>query len=514
MEYLIGIDIGTTGAKTVIFGADGSTVASAFEEYPLRHPRPGWAEQNPQDWWEATVKSIRRVLQTSRISLANLRGLSLSGQMHGAVLLGRDHQVLRPCIIWSDQRSAAQAEWINQTVGRERLLQIACNPALTGFTAPKALWVRDNEPEVWDQVATLFLPKDYVRFRLTGEIASEVSDDAGTLLFDVHRRRWSDELCRLMGIPREWLPKVYESIDVAGQITQEVADLTGLPVNLPVVAGGADNTCGAVGNGIVHQGLVSSSIGTSGVVFAHTDRVRVDPLGRVHTFNHSVPNKWYLMGVTQGAGISLRWLRDQFGAIEREAARLTREDPYDILMREAATAPTGSEGLIFAPYLQGERTPHLDPEARGVLFGLTARHERRHVVRSILEGVAYSLRDSFEIIKEQGISITQVRATGGGARSPLWRQIQSDIFGAELVTVNTTEGPAFGAALLAAVGVGIYSTVEEACDVTVKVTHHISPIPAHVERYNRYYPIYRALYPSLKDLMHQTGEIVAHEGVE
>jgi xylulokinase len=507
MEYLIGIDIGTTGAKTVIFGADGSTVASAFEEYPLRHPRPGWAEQNPQDWWEATVKSIRRVLQTSRISLANLRGLSLSGQMHGAVLLGRDHQVLRPCIIWSDQRSAAQAEWINQTVGRERLLQIACNPALTGFTAPKALWVRDNEPEVWDQVATLFLPKDY-------EIASEVSDDAGTLLFDVHRRRWSDELCRLMGIPREWLPKVYESIDVAGQITQEVADLTGLPVNLPVVAGGADNTCGAVGNGIVHQGLVSSSIGTSGVVFAHTDQVRMDPLGRVHTFNHSVPNKWYLMGVTQGAGISLRWLRDQFGAIEREAARLTREDPYDILMREAATAPTGSEGLIFAPYLQGERTPHLDPEARGVLFGLTARHERRHVVRSILEGVAYSLRDSFEIIKEQGISITQVRATGGGARSPLWRQIQSDIFGSELVTVNTTEGPAFGAALLAAVGVGIYSTVEEACDVTVKVTHHISPIPAHVERYNRYYPIYRALYPSLKDLMHQTGEIVAHEGVE
>ncbi len=508
MQALLGSDLGTTGVKAALFAAeDGHTLSSAFVDYPLTHPHPGWAEQNPADWWQATITAIRTCLVTAArhdVQPADVRGVGLSGQMHGVVLLDEAHTVLRPCIIWADQRSDAQCRWITERVGAARLIEYVSNPALPGFSAPKLQWVRDNEPDIFARACTMVLPKDYIRYLLTGTLAMEISDAAGTCLFDVKHEAWSQEMIAALGLDPALLPPVVAADAVAGAITDEVAALTGLLPGTPVAGGGADNACGAVGNGVVQPGLALVSIGTSGVVLAHSTSPQVDtsgPVPRVHTFNHAVPHAWYLMGVTQGAGLSLRWVRDNIGLPERALERWTGTDAYEILSQEAAGVSPGSDGLIFLPYLQGERTPHLDAYARGGWIGLTAAHDRRHLVRAVLEGVAFSLKDCYVILREQGIQLEQVRATGGGAKSPLWRQIIADILGVELVLTNATEGPAFGAALLAGVASGVYDSVAQACDVTVRISERTAPRSDVEAVYERAYETYRALYPALKPII-------------
>ena len=508
MPTLLGIDLGTTGVKAALFNADdGQVVTSAFFDYPLYHPQPGWAEQNPADWWRATLAAIRACLEGAKllgITPAGVRGVGLSGQMHGVVLLDEQSIVLRPCIIWADQRSDAQCRWMTERVGADTLIDYVSNPALPGFSAPKALWVRDNEPEVFARARALLLPKDYIRFLLTGVKAMEISDAAGTCLLDVKHGEWSREVLDAIGFDPSLLPPVVPADKICGTITAEVAQLTGLVEGTPVAGGGADNACGAVGNGVVRPGLALVSIGTSGVVLAHTGSPQVDrsgPVPRVHTFNHAVPHAWYLMGVTQGAGLSLRWVRDNIGLPEMVMERWASVDAYITLAKEAEHVPPGSDGLLFLPYLQGERTPHLDAYARGGWIGLTASHNRRHLVRSVLEGVAFSLKDCFAIIQEQGLALDQVRATGGGAKSLLWRQIIADVLGVELVTTSASEGPAFGAALLAGVASGIYSSIQQACDATARVIERTEPQQQNTSIYASMYAQYRALYPALKPIL-------------
>lgn len=512
MNYLLGIDIGTTGAKTLLINESGETVAQFTAEWPLSTPHPNWAEQNPEDWWNGTVTSIKEVLRLARLKdVGEIKGIGLSGQMHSSVFLDKDNKVLRPAILWCDTRTAPQCKWITEKVGLENLRAWVYNPALEGFTAPKIIWVRDNEPQVYEKVRRVLLPKDYIRFLLTGEQAMDVSDAAGTLMFDVRNRRWSDEFLEAVGIPKDFLPPVLESIDVCGRITRRVAELTGLREGTPVVGGGADNTCGATGTGIVKEGRVLASLGTSGVIFAHTDSVKVDPRMRVHTFCHSVPDKWYLMGVVLSAGGAFRWFRDVLGEMEKQQARSVGQDPYDLLTREAQQAPIGSEGLFFLPYLMGERTPHQSADARGAFIGLTARHEKSCIVRSVLEGITFGMRDSLEIMRQLGLKIEQIRLTGGGGKSPFWKQLQADIYGAEVVTVNTTEGPAFGAAIMAGVGAGVYADLVEAVEDVVKITERIQPNLEAAKRYDEYYRIFVSLYPALKESYDRISELSRRE---
>jgi xylulokinase len=498
MKYLLGIDVGTTGAKTLIIDEKGQIVASVTEEYPLYTPHPLWAEQEPEDWWEATVKSIRRALKEAALKTADIAGVGLTGQMHGMVMLDGRGKVLRRCIMWNDQRTAAQCEYITNTIGRQRLLELTLNPVFPGFTAPKIVWTRENEPEAYGQAAKVLLPKDYIRYRLTGAYVTEVSDASGTSLLDVANRRWSKTVLDELNIPLSWMPDCVESPDITGRITNEVAELTGLPVGLAVVGGAGDQAASAVGTGIVEPGLVSVTMGTSGVVFCYTDRPTRDPEGRLHAFCHAVPGKWHAMGVTLSAGGSLRWFRDTLALCEKTVSGLSGVSSYEILDAEAANAPAGCEGLIFMPNLTGERTPYPDPNARGAFVGLTLRHDKRHMVRSVLEGVAYSLRDSIELFLEMGIPIQQVRATGGGARSLRWRQILADVFGTELVTINVTESTAYGACLLAGVGTKLYASVPQACDATIRIVDRIEPNAPNRDTYNEYYPIYSSLHRSLK----------------
>ena len=490
MNGLLGIDVGTTGARAIVVdAADGRVVSGATSEYPLQTPRPLWAEQDADDWWRGTVGAVRGALRQARAEQGDLaiKGVGLSGQMHGVVLLDGQGKVLGPSLIWCDGRSQAECDAITERVGAARLIELVSNPALVGFSAPKLLWVRNNDPRQYEKARKFLLPKDYVRYRLTGEYATEVSDASGTLLFDVSHRRWSTEMLQLLGIDRELLPPVYESPERTGTVGEAVARELGLAAGTPVVGGGGDQAAGAVGNGVVEPGIVSSTIGSSGVVFAHTEAPARDPKGRVHSFCHAVPGRWHVMGVTQAAGLSLRWFRDALGA----------GADYDALTEAAARAPAGSDGLFFLPYLMGERTPHLDPKARGVWFGLTAAHTRGHLVRSILEGVAYSLRDGLEVLVQMGVPVGEVRASGGGARSALWRRIQADVFGREVVTVNAAEGPAYGAALLAGAGMGVWKGVAEACTACVRVTSRRSPDPKPADLYARGYATYRRLYASL-----------------
>lgn len=493
MAYLMGIDIGTTGTKTILMQESGKILSSSVQEYSLQTPWPNWAEQNPEDWWMATVKSISKVLSDSKIGGENIKGIGLSGQMHGAVFIDKDYKVLRPCILWCDQRTAKQCDYITEKIGKHRLIELACNPALTGFTAGKVIWVRDNEPEVYQNTFKILLPKDYIRFRLTGSFATEVSDASGTLFLDVKKRRWSDEILKKLDIDRGLMPECFESPLVSGKINSKASRLTGLKAGTPVVGGGGDNAAAAVGSGIVKEGMISSSIGTSGVVFAFSQKVKT----RAHTFCHAVPGKWHVMGVMLSAGGSLRWFRDNLGAEEVKEAKKRNLDPYEVLIEKATTAPPGCEGLIFLPYLAGERAPHANPNAKGVFFGLTLRHRKAHLIRSILEGVAFGLRDSLEMIRGMGISVKEVRALGGGARSSLWRQMQADIMNLEMATVNVTEGAAFGAAILAGVGTGVYDSVEEACDNLILITSRTKPIRENVKIYHEYYKVYRGLYPAL-----------------
>jgi xylulokinase len=505
--YLLGIDVGTTGSKAILIGADGTVKASATTEYPMFTPQPLWAEQDPTEWWAATVTSIQQVLAKSGAKPAQVAGVGLTGQMHGLVLLDAQGEVLRPCIMWNDQRTAAQCAAITQKVGAAKVLQLTGNPVLPGFTAPKIVWVREHEPEVYRRVAKVLLPKDYARYRLTQGFFSEVSDASGTSMFDVGKRQWSAEMLKALDVPREWLPEVTESPVASAKVSARAAGETGLLEGTPVVGGGGDQAAQAVGTGIIVEGVVSATIGTSGVVFAASDTYRVEPEGRLHAFCHAVPGMWHLMGVMLSAGGSFRWYRDALGELERAQAKESGRDPYDLLTEAAAEVPPGCEGLLFLPYLTGERTPYPDPNARGVFFGLTLRHGKPHLTRAVLEGVTYGLLDSLELMRALGLSIEQVRASGGGARSPLWGQILADVFNTEIVTVNVTEGAAYGAALLAGVGAEVYDSVTGACDTAIRLTGRTSPGPA-ARVYADYYPRYRALYPALASEFEALAQVV------
>jgi len=485
--HCLGIDVGTGGTRAVLIDGAGQIVASeTIEHVPFASPQTGWAEQDPDDWWRAAVAAIRAVLSHDNIRPDSISAVGLSGQMHGAVLLDADDKLLRPSIIWCDQRSEAQCQQLTEQIGASRLIELTCNPALTGFTLPKILWVKDHEPEHWRRLRSLLLPKDYVRLRLTGDKAIDVADASGTLLLDVSARQWSREMLDAAGINDNVLPRLFESPEITGSVSQSAAELTGLRAGTPVVAGAGDQAAGAVGMGIVKPGSVSATIGTSGVVFAATNNPALDPKGRVHTFCHAIPNRWHVMGVTQGAGLSLRWFRDQFGLA-----------PYDQLTAEAANVPAGADNLLWAPYLMGERTPHLDPNARAALVGLTASHTRAHVVRAILEGVAFSLRDSLEIFRDMNVPVESIRLGGGGARSKLWRQIQADVYAHAVDIVQAEEGAAYGAALLAGVGGGLWKSVDDACAEVVRVVDRIEPDAAAVKVLEPLYRSYRELYPAL-----------------
>ncbi len=493
MPYLLGIDVSTTGVKALLVDLNGDVQGSANTEQPLSTPHPLWSEQDPADWWSGAVSSIRQVLKETGVTGSQVQGVGLTGQMHGLTMLDSGGQVLRPAILWNDQRTKDQCDEIRARLGKQRLVEITGNDALTGFTAPKILWVKENEPHIYQKTRHILLPKDYVRYKLTGDFAMDKADAAGTILLDIKTRQWSDEMLRSLEIPAEWMPKVYEGPEITGGISEAAARETGLKAGTPVIAGGGDQAAQAVGVGAVQPGIVALTLGTSGVVFATTDQPFIDPEGRLHAFCHSVPGRWHLMGVMLSAAGSLRWFRDT------AAPNLS----YDELTEGAKSVPPCSEGLLFLPYLTGERTPHPDPLARGAFVGLTVRHNRNHLTRSVLEGVAFGLRDSFELIKSAGLeSIRQVRVSGGGAKSELWRQILADVFNAELVTVNTTEGAAFGAALLAGVGTRVWQSVDEACQATVKQTGCTSPQPETAARYDEGYALYRQLYPALKDLSH------------
>lgn len=488
MAYFLGIDVSTTATKALLMDAAGRVVGVASSEYTYETPRPLWTEQHPAVWWQGTLMSIRQVVAQSGVRPADIQGLGLTGQMHGLVLLDEAGQVLRPAILWNDQRTAAECEEIRRRLGRKRLIQITGNDALTGFTAPKILWVRGNEPALFSRTRHILLPKDYVRYRLTGEYATDKADGAGMLLFDLAGRDWSKAVLESLEIDPAWLPSTFEGPEVTGSVSLQAAEATGLRAGTPVVAGGGDQAAQAVGVGAVEAGIVALTLGTSGVVFASTEEPFFEPEGRLHAFCHAVPRRWHLMGVMLSAGGSLRWYRDA----------LAPGVGFDALLAPAAEIPPGSEGLLFLPYLTGERTPHPDPLARGAFVGLTVRHTPAHLTRAVLEGVAFGLRDGFELIRQVGLTdIAQVRVSGGGARSPLWRQILADVLATELVTVNTTEGAAYGAALLAAVGAGAFAGVAEACAAVITITGSSAPGPA-AEDYQHIYPIYRELYPALR----------------
>jgi xylulokinase len=489
--HLLGIDVGTGGTRALLIDESGAVVASAIHEHePFASPRSGWAEQNPHDWWKACQGAVRKLLAESTIPASQIACIGLSGQMHGAVLLDKNDEVLRPALIWCDQRTAAECRYLNEKIGPQRLVELTANPALTNFTLTKLLWVRTNEPEIWRRFHSFLLPKDYVRLRLTGVRAIDVADASGTLLLDVVHRRWSDAMLDAVGLNPDCLPALYESQEIVGLVTESAAASTGLKAGTPVVAGAGDQAAGATGMGIVRPGDVSATIGTSGVVFAASDAPVTDPAGRLHTFCHAIPGRWHIMGVTQAAGLSLRWLRDNFA----------QSSNYEQLTSEAAKIPPGSGGVLWAPYLMGERTPHLDPDARAALLSVAADHTRAHVVRAILEGVAFSLKDTLTIFRELGIPVKAIRLGGGGARSSLWRQIQADVYGQGVETVQAEEGAAYGAALLAGVGADVWGSVDAACDAVVHVAGRTAPDQQAVIVMQESYARYRRIYPALRSI--------------
>jgi xylulokinase len=489
--YWLGIDIGTGGSRALLVGRDGQVVAGFTAPHEeMRMERPLWAEQHPGNWWEAAKAAVRGVLAEAKVAGSEVRGIGLSGQMHGLVMLDQEGDVIRPALIWCDQRSQAQVDAVNAKVGKENVVTYTANPVLTGFTLPKLLWVRDNEPANFEKLRKVLLPKDYIRFRLTGEKMSEVSDASGTAMFDVVTRSWSRDMMERLGLDQDILPGVSESSEVTGQVTAAVAAELGIPEGTPVVGGAGDQAASAVGNGIVETGIASCTLGTSGVVFAHLDKPNHDRLGRVHTFCHAVSGAWHVMGVTQGAGLSLQWFRNQ----------LARGEEYDALTGEAATTPPLSHGLYWLPYLMGERTPHLDSSARGGWIGITARHTRADLIRAVLEGVSYSQKDCLEILHGMGVGVELVRASGGGGRSPFWRQMLADVFGVRVATLATQEGSAYGAGLLAMVGTGEYASVPEICRAVIRQVETVDPRPHEQALYTRGYEVYRMLYPTLRPI--------------
>jgi len=495
LTQLLGLDLGTSGARCLAIDEAGRVTATATAAYPLHSPHPGWSEQDPEDWWSASRAVIAKVAHEVG---GDVQGLGLAGQMHGSVFLDSHDEVIRPALLWNDQRTAAQCQAITDRVGPERLNQITGNPALTGFQAPKILWLRDEEPDAYAGVATVLLPKDFVRLRLAGERATDVSDASGTLLLDLKTRSWSAEILDALEIDPQWLPSVFESSAQAGEVSRATASELGLGSGIPVAAGGGDNAAAAVGNGVVRPGLASCSIGTSGVLFAHADTLTPDPSGRLHTFCHAVPDRYHQMGVTLAAGGALQWWRDVLG-----------RHGYDELTELAASVPPGAGGLLFLPYLTGERTPHMDPRARAMFVGLCSRHGMAHMTRAVFEGVAFSLRDSLEIMKELGLDVAQIRITGGGARSPFWRQLLADVFARPTVRTVADEGPAYGAALLAGVAAGVFGSVEEACGVVRLGAEETEPDAGRARLYDDYYAAYTRLYPATRASMHELSELAA-----
>ncbi len=497
MTYVIGIDIGTSGTKTALFDESGKKIASKTVEYPLYQPHEGWAEQDPHDWWSATVDGIRAVLKG--VDPGRVVGFGRSGAMHGLVMLGGDGGVLRRSIIWCDQRTSEQCEEITRLVGAERLMEITKSPALTGFTASKILWVREHEPETYEKCKTILLPKDYIRFMLTGERATEVSDASGMQLLNIARRQWSREVTGALGIDMSLLGRVYESHEVTGVVSSKAAEETGLCAGIPVVGGAGDNAAAAVGCGVVIGGRAFTTIGTSGVVFAHSPTLSCDPEGRMHSFCAAVPGEWHVMGVIQSAGLSLRWFRDNFCAVEQAEADRRGVDVYKVMDEVAAKSSVGSGKLLFLPYLMGERTPHLDPFARGAFIGLSSTHTRGDMLRAVMEGVTFALRDSLELFSAAGVTVGDMMACGGGASSPLWRQMLADVFGCRVRTAASNEGGALGAAILAAVGAGIYNDVREACNATIGEGTVCEPDTERAKKYDELYHIYTRMYGHLKD---------------
>ncbi|MCE5285995.1 MAG: xylulokinase [Pelosinus sp.] len=488
MSFL-GIDLGTSAVKLLLMDGVGQVIQTVSKEYPVYYPKTGWAEQNPEDWWQATRDGIKEILENTDSTGKNVQGIGLSGQMHGLVMLDQNNQILMPAILWCDQRTQAECDYINDKLG-DKLSEYTGNKALTGFTAPKILWVKRNYPKVYEQIRHVLLPKDYIRLKLTGEYATDVSDASGTLLFDVNKRQWSAEMLDFLALDKKVLPTCYESYEVTGKITKEAALATDLPLGVKVVGGGGDQACGAVGTGVVSPGIVSVALGTSGVVFACQENYAVDSLNRLHSFCHA-NGKWHVMGVMLSAASCLKWWVE-------EANRLDGKG-YNFLLEGAEQIPAGSEGLVFLPYLMGERTPYSDPDARGSFIGLTMRHNRNHMTRAILEGVIFGLRDSLEIAYRQGVCVQRIRVSGGGAKSKLWRSILANVFGLPVDVVNSVEGPAFGAAILAAVGAGAFKSVEEACSVLIETVDIVEPDKAAQPKYQAMYGVYHSLYETLQD---------------
>jgi len=508
MTYLIGVDVGTSAAKALAIRADGTVEATATEEYPLYRPRQGWVEQDPESWWQATTRCLHRVTQALGPRAGGIASVAFTGQMHSAVFLDRNLQVVRRAMLWCDLRTTAEcAEITRRLGGRQALLACTSNPAMEGFTAPKVAWLRSNEPEQYARVKHILLPKDYIRYKITGELSTDMSDAAGTLFFDVAARRWSSHVLEAMDIPQGLLPRVRESTDVCGSVGPRISDLTGMPRGTVVGAGGADNSCGAIGAGVVQNGQLMISIGSSGVVFSQIDEPIRDPDGRIHTFNYSIPATWYLMGVMLSAGLSYSWMRDVVSSGRPCFSSGGQLASYKLLDSEAAKVSPGSEGVLFLPYLNGERSPHQDPNAKAVFFGIDSRHTRWHLVRSVLEGVAYALRDMVEIMEPLGIEKGTVRVIGGGARSQLWKQIQADVLKRSVITLSSDEGPAFGAALLGGVAAGVYSDIGEAVGRTVRVASVTEPSNNDAKTYDRYYEIYRSLYGSLSMQFRRISEV-------
>jgi xylulokinase len=505
MSICLGIDVGTSGTKCLAISPEGRVLASASANYGCAHPKPLWSEQDPEDWWTATVKVVRAVVKQAKLKPADVAAIGLSGQMHGSVFLDKAGKVIRPALLWNDQRTAAECDEIERRAGgRKKLIEMVANPALTGFQAPKILWLRNNEPKNFAKLAKVLLPKDEVRRRLTGEFATEVSDASGTLLLDVVKRQWSKPLLAKLDLDASLLPTCYESEEVTGTLTAETAKLLGLTTNCKVVGGAGDCAAGAVGNGIVKPGLLNTSIGTSGVVFVHSDQPQFDPAGRLHTFCHAVRGKWHMMGVTLAAGGSLQWFQDALCSIPGKAGTRT-PTPFSVLAEEAAMSPLGADGLYFLPYLAGERTPHLDPNARGALIGVTLAHTRGHVVRAIMEGVTFSLRDSLAIIEGLGVPVKQIRTSGGGSKNPFWRQMQADVFAKSVSAMVADEGAAYGVALLATVGAGHYKTVAEACEATVTTVDAVKPDAKAKKAYDKAFPVFQGLYTALRDEFPKLG---------
>lgn len=494
-KYLIGMDIGTSGTKSVLFDTDGNIVASALAEYPMYQPENGYAEQDPEDWWEAACKTLRQICP--KADEGKIVGIGLSGQMHSLVLLDKDNKVIRPAILWCDQRTAAECTEIEETVGKERLVEITANPALPGFTASKIMWVKKHERENFARCAHILLAKDYIRFKLTGEYATEVSDASGMQLLDVKKRCWSKEICEKLGVDMKLLATVYESPEIAGAVTKESALLTGLDEGIVVAGGAGDNAAAAIGTGVYKEGRAFTTIGTSGVVFAPTNEPIIDKAGRVHTFCAAVPNTWHVMGVTQAAGLSLNWFRNTAAA----------DISYREIDNECENLPIGAEKLIYLPYLMGERTPILDSNARGVFFGLSAMHTRFHMARAVIEGVSYSLYSCLEILREMNITVDDMALCGGGGKSVFWQQMLCDIYGIPIKTMQSNEGAALGAAILGGCAAGVYGSVSEGCDRVIKAKEPALPDKERTLEYRKIYEIYSSLYPALKESFKRLSEI-------